>query len=243
MDLYPAIDLRGGRCVRLYQGDYDRETVFSDDPVAQASAFAEAGAQWIHIVDLDGARDGRPAHREVIAAIAAEIDVALQVGGGIRDEAAVESLVDAGAARVVLGTVAVEQPAVVEDLAARWPVAVGLDARDGDLAVRGWQEQSGRDVVGVARRYESVGVAALVVTDIARDGTGDGPDLAGLEALLAATATPIVASGGVASVGDLRALSALHVGPRRLAGVVVGRALYDGRLSTAEALAATQATD
>ena len=137
MDLYPAIDLRGGRCVRLYQGDYDRETVFSDDPVAQASAFAEAGAQWIHIVDLDGARDGRPAHREVIAAIAAEIDVALQVGGGIRDEAAVESLVEAGAARVVLGTVAVEQPAMVEDLAARWPVAVGLDARDGDLAVRG----------------------------------------------------------------------------------------------------------
>lgn len=239
MDLYPAIDLRGGRCVRLYQGDYAQETVYADDPVAQARAFADAGAPWVHVVDLDGARSGVPAHTEQIAAIAAAVDVPVQTGGGIRDEAAAEALFAAGVARVVFGTVALEQPELVARVAARHPVAVGLDARGGQVAVRGWEETSGRSVLDVAQEFEAAGIAALVVTDIGRDGTLEGPDVDGLAAVLAATTVDVVASGGVGTLADLGALRALDAAGRRLSGAIVGRALYEGAFTLDAALAAS----
>ncbi|HEX6569530.1 MAG TPA: HisA/HisF-related TIM barrel protein, partial [Acidimicrobiales bacterium] len=167
-DLYPAIDLRDGRCVRLYQGDYGRETVYGDDPVAQARAFAAAGAPWIHVVDLDAARTGDPRNRTLVAAIAAAVEVPVQAGGGVRDDAAADALLSAGVRRVVVGTAALDDPGWVGRLAGRYPgrVAVGLDARGRDVAVHGWMEGSGRDLVDVARGFDGAGVAALVVTEI-----------------------------------------------------------------------------
>jgi len=242
MDLYPAIDLRDGRCVRLYQGDYAQETVYADDPVAQACAFADAGAPWIHVVDLDGARTGTPANTEHVAAIAAAVDVPVQTGGGIRDEAAAQRLFDAGVARIVLGTVALEQPDLVARLASRHPVAVGLDARDGKVAVRGWESTSPRSVLDVARGFATAGVAALVVTDIGRDGTLEGPDLGGLGEMLAATDVDVIASGGVGTLADLAALRGLEVEGRRISGAIVGRALYEGAFTLDAALAASVAS-
>lgn len=236
MELFPAIDLRNGRCVRLYQGDYDRETVYGDDPVAQARAFADEGATWIHVVDLDAARSGHPVNREVVAAIAAAVDVPIQTGGGVRDEAAAEALFDAGVVRVVLGTAALEQPDLVRRLAARHQVAVGLDARGREVAVRGWEQGSGRDVVDVVRGFEDAGVAAVVVTEIGRDGTLEGPDLDGLALMLNSTGIDVIASGGVGGLDDLVALASLESGPRSLSGAIVGRALYEGRFTLAEAL-------
>lgn len=242
MELYPAIDLRAGRCVRLVQGDFDRETVYGADPSAQARAFAEAGATWVHVVDLDGARTGEAVNRPAIAAIAAGIDVPVQTGGGIRDEAAVEALFEAGVARVVLGTVALEDPDLVRRVAARHPVAVGLDARGRDVAVRGWGEGSGRDLLELVRQFSDDGVAAFVVTEIGRDGTLAGPDVEGLAAVLATTEVDVIASGGVGTLDDLDALAALDVDGRRLAGAIVGRALYEGRFTLADALARVHAT-
>ncbi|MGZ4682359.1 MAG: HisA/HisF-related TIM barrel protein, partial [Acidimicrobiales bacterium] len=160
IELYPAIDLRGGRCVRLYQGDYGRETVYGDDPVAQALAFEAEGAAWIHVVDLDAARTGEPVNRPVVAAIAAAVSVPVQTGGGVRDEAAADALIEAGVTRVVLGTAALEQPDLVRRLASRFPVAVGLDARGREVAVRGWEQGSGRDLLEVAAEFADAGVAA-----------------------------------------------------------------------------------
>ena len=242
MDLFPAIDLRDGRCVRLYQGDYARETVYSDDPVAQARAFAAAGAPWIHVVDLDAARTGTPVNRAAIAAIAAAVDVPVQTGGGVRDDAAAEALFEAGVRRVVIGTAALEQPDLVRRVARRHPVAVGLDARGREVAVRGWEEGSGRDLLEVAREFADAGVEALVVTEIGRDGTLEGPDVQGLAEVLEASPLPVVASGGVGSLDDLRALAALRVGERSLAGAIVGRALYEGAFDLADALAAATAS-
>jgi phosphoribosylformimino-5-aminoimidazole carboxamide ribotide isomerase len=241
VDLFPAIDLRGGRCVRLYQGDYGRETVYGDDPVAQAEAFAAAGAPWIHVVDLDAARTGEAANRAVVAAIAAAVDVPVQAGGGVRDDAAADALLAAGVRRVVVGTAALADPAWVRRLAARHPgrVAVGLDARGRDVAVHGWTEGSGRDLVDLARGFDDAGVAALVVTEIGRDGTLAGPDLGQLGDVLAATGLDVVASGGVGTLADLRALAALDVGGRHLAGAIVGRALYEGAFALPDAVAAT----
>lgn len=239
MDLFPAIDLRDGRCVRLYQGDYGRETVYGDDPVAQAVAFAEAGAGWIHVVDLDAARSGVGVNRPVVAAIAAAVGVPVQTGGGVRDEASADALREAGVARVVLGTAALEDPGLVRRLAARMPVAVGLDARGREVAVRGWEQGSGRDLLDVAREFADAGVAALVVTEIGRDGTLEGPDLDGLAVVLAETPLDVIASGGVGTLDDLRALAALDVGGRRLAGAIVGRALYEGAFSLDDALVAS----
>jgi len=238
MDLYPAIDLRDGKCVRLYQGDYAKETVYADDPVEQARAFVAAGATWIHVVDLDAARTGDPVNRSVIAEIACAIDVPVQTGGGIRDEAAVEALLEAGVRRVVLGTAALEQPALVRRLATRYPVAVGLDARGREVAVRGWEKGSGRDLLDVAVEFADAGVEALVVTEIARDGTLAGPDLMGLAEMLDATALPVIASGGVGSLADLEALAGLVASGRTLSGAIVGRAVYEGAFTVAEALAA-----
>ncbi|MBU6329960.1 MAG: 1-(5-phosphoribosyl)-5-[(5-phosphoribosylamino)methylideneamino]imidazole-4-carboxamide isomerase [Acidobacteria bacterium] len=238
MELFPAIDLLDGRAVRLYQGDYDRETIYNDDPVDQARRFAAEGARWIHVVDLDAARSGTPRNREVIAAIVAAVDVPIQTGGGVRDDAAAEALFEAGVARVVLGTAALEDPALVRRLAARRPVAVGLDARGREVAVRGWEQGSGRDLLDVAREFADVGVEALIVTEIGRDGTLTGPDLDGLGEVLDATELPVIASGGVGVLEDLRALSVLRSSGRSLAGAIVGRAIYEGAFTVSEAIAA-----
>jgi len=205
VDLYPAIDLRAGRCVRLHQGDFAAETVYDDDPVAVARAFALAGTQWIHVVDLDAARSGEPANLAVIERIVRAVDCNVQCGGGVRSVAAADALLLAGAARVVVGTAAVENPALVDELCARHPnrIAVGLDARGREVAVRGWVEGSGADLVELAVRFEASGVAALVVTEIGRDGTMAGPDLDQLQAVLDATGIDVIASGGVGTLEHL----------------------------------------
>ncbi|MDQ4132835.1 MAG: 1-(5-phosphoribosyl)-5-[(5-phosphoribosylamino)methylideneamino]imidazole-4-carboxamide isomerase [Actinomycetota bacterium] len=245
MLLFPAIDVRGGRCVRLHQGDYGRETVYDTDPASVARRLAGAGARWLHVVDLDGARTGVPENADVVAAIvaAAGPEVSVEVGGGIRDRKAVEAVLATGAARVVLGTAAVRQPELVDELAADFPVVVGLDARDGELAVEGWTVGSGRPLEELVSRYVHAGVAALVVTDIGRDGTMTGPDLSGLAAVVAKSGgVDVVASGGVSSLADLEALAGLEVDGRRLAGAIVGKALYEGRFSVEEAIAACAAS-
>jgi phosphoribosylformimino-5-aminoimidazole carboxamide ribotide isomerase len=245
-ELYPAIDLRDGRCVRLYQGDYGKESAYGTDPVQVALDFAAAGVRWVHVVDLDAARTGEPANRDVVAAIAAAVTprgVSVQAGGGVRDQASAEALFAAGVIRVVLGTAAVEQPQLVRELAAAHAVAVGLDARAGEVAVRGWTQGSGRKVTELLADYEDARVAAVVVTDIERDGTLAGPDLDGLAALLEATAIDVIASGGVSSLADLESLASLRAGSgRRLAGVIVGKALHEGRFGVREAVAACAAS-
>ncbi|MDH3752777.1 MAG: HisA/HisF-related TIM barrel protein, partial [Acidimicrobiia bacterium] len=183
-ELYPAIDLRAGRCVRLYKGDFDRETVYSDDPIAQALTFQAEGARWIHVVDLDAARTGAATNRAVIGEIAAAVDVRIQAGGGVRSAESAAALFDAGVDRVVIGTAALESPELVREVAATHRVAVGLDGRGGEVAVRGWQERSGRQITDVARELADAGVEALIVTEIERDGTLDGPDISGLSGLL-----------------------------------------------------------
>jgi phosphoribosylformimino-5-aminoimidazole carboxamide ribotide isomerase len=238
-DLYPAIDLRGGRAVRLLKGDYAAETVYSDDPVSVARSFEAAGARWIHVVDLDAARSGEAGNLEYVAAIARSVGCEVETGGGVRSVEAAERLIDAGVARVVIGTAAVERPELVSELAGRYPgrVAVGLDARGREVAVRGWTETSGADLVDLAKRFEGEGVAALIVTEIGRDGTMAGPDLDQLTAVLEATGIDVIASGGVGTLDDIRALAGLRAGPgRSLAGIIVGRAIYEGRFTVEEAL-------
>jgi phosphoribosylformimino-5-aminoimidazole carboxamide ribotide isomerase len=241
MQLYPAIDLRGGRCVRLYQGDYDRETVYGDDPAGQARRFADAGAPWIHVVDLDAARTGVPVNRPVIASIVTAVGVPVQVGGGVRDDASASALFDVGVARVVVGTAALEDPAFVRRLAVNRRVAVGLDVNGREVAVRGWLHGSGRDLFDVAAEFADVGVEAMVVTQIERDGTLVGPDLDAYAELLDASPLPVVASGGVGSLDHLRELASLQRSGRGLAGVIVGRAIYDGRFTIEDALRVAQA--
>jgi phosphoribosylformimino-5-aminoimidazole carboxamide ribotide isomerase len=245
-DLYPAIDLRAGRAVRLLRGDYAAETVYSDDPVAIARGFEAAGARWIHVVDLDAARSGEAGNLEFVAAIARSVRCEVETGGGVRSVEAAERLIDAGVARVVIGTAAVERPELVTELAGRYPgrVAVGLDARGRQVAVKGWTETTGADLVDLAKRFEGEGVAALIVTEIGRDGTMAGPDLDQLRAVLEATAIDVIASGGVGTLDDIRALAGLtggsanpNRGNRSLAGIIVGRAIYEGRFSVEEALA------
>ncbi|MPY92362.1 MAG: 1-(5-phosphoribosyl)-5-[(5-phosphoribosylamino)methylideneamino]imidazole-4-carboxamide isomerase [Acidimicrobiia bacterium] len=238
-DLYPAIDLREGRCVRLYQGDYERETVYGDDPVGQALRFAAAGAPWVHVVDLDAARTGEPVNRDVVAAIATAVPVPVQAGGGVRSVAAAEALAAAGVARVVVGTVALGDPALVAAMAAIVPVAVGLDVRGREVAVRGWEEGSGRQLIDVIDELATVQLSAYIVTQITRDGTLDGPDLDLLAEATAATDIPVVASGGVGRVSDIAALRELRSGGRGLAGVIVGRALYEGSFTLEDALVAS----
>jgi phosphoribosylformimino-5-aminoimidazole carboxamide ribotide isomerase len=242
LELYPAIDLRAGRCVRLHQGDFAAETVYDDDPVAVARAFAAAGARWIHVVDLDAARTGEPANLAVIERIAESVDCAIEVGGGVRSTAAADAVLLAGATRVVVGTAAVEDPDLVDALCATHPgrVAVGLDARGRDVRVRGWVEGSGADLLDLATRVEASGIAALIVTEIGRDGTMAGPDLDQLRSVLEVTDVPVIASGGVGSLADLVALADLHVvtehGQRRtLHGAIAGRAIYEGRFTVGEA--------
>ena len=224
--------------MRLYQGSYDAETVYNDDPVSQAQQFADAGASWLHVVDLDAARSGEQVNLPVIAAIAAAVDVRVQASGGVRSLEAAAALADAGAARVVIGTAAVENPDLVAQVAVRQPVAVGLDARGRDVATHGWEQGGGGDLLELAARFESSGAEAVAVTDISRDGTLSGPNTNGLADVLAATGLAVIASGGVGALEDLAALTAVGDPSRRLAGVIVGRALYEGRFTVEQALEA-----
>ncbi len=247
MKLYPAIDLRDGNCVRLYQGDYDQQTTYGDDPVAQAKAFVAEGAEIVHVVDLDAAKSGEPTNRPVIGAICAALDVPVQVGGGVRTVEAAEALFALGVDRVVIGTAAIERPELVEELTGVGrSVVVGIDARGDNVATHGWTTDSGQTVASLAARFSEAGVHSLVVTEISRDGTLEGPDVDGLAALLTMTDIPVVASGGVGVLDHLRTLAdVVATGPggndHRLAGVIVGRALYEKQFTVPEAIQAIQA--
>jgi phosphoribosylformimino-5-aminoimidazole carboxamide ribotide isomerase len=236
MIFYPAIDLKGGACVRLLRGDMASATVFGTDPAAQAAAFAAAGCRWLHLVDLDGAFAGRPANAEAVAAILAAVAVPVQLGGGIRDMATVEAWLSRGVARVILGTAAVENPALVREAARAFPgrIAVGIDAKAGMVATRGWAEVTAIGATDLARRFEDAGVAAIIYTDIDRDGAMQGPNVAATAALARAVTIPVIASGGVACLADLLALRDTGV----IAGAISGRALYEGALDLGAALAA-----
>jgi phosphoribosylformimino-5-aminoimidazole carboxamide ribotide isomerase len=235
--LYPAIDLKGGACVRLVQGEMASAVRFNDDPAAQARAFAAAGAEWLHIVDLDGAFDGRSVNGAAVEAILAAVDIPCQLGGGIRDLAAIERWLGRGVARVILGTAALRDPGLVARAAGRWPgrIAVGIDARGGKVAVAGWAEQSEVGALELARRCAAAGVAALIHTDIERDGRLAGPAVEATAALADAVDLPVIASGGIASLEDLARLR--DAPGRGIAGAISGRALYDGRIDLARAIA------
>ena len=240
MELYPAIDLRGGKVVQLTQGDFGRERVHGDDPVAVAQAFVAAGARWIHAVDLDAARSGEPVNRHLIAAIAAGVDVPVQAGGGVRSAEAAAALADVGVARVIMGTAAMEDPDLVATIASRQPVALGLDVRGREVAVRGWAEGSGIEWPEALRRLADAGAEAVVVTQIEVEGLMGGADTTGLAEVVAATSLDVIASGGVGTLADLLALDDVMAGGRRLAGAIVGTAIYEGRVAVAEAVAALQ---
>lgn len=236
MILYPAIDLKDGQAVRLYKGDMDKATVFNDDPAAQAMAFVEAGCEWLHLVDLNGAFAGAPVNAAPVEAILERTKVPAQLGGGIRDMATIETWLSKGLARVILGTVAVENPALVREAARAFPgqVAVGIDARDGRVATKGWAEETDVDVTDLAKSFEDAGVAAIIYTDIMRDGAMKGPNIDATAALANAVSIPVIASGGVSSIDDLCALKSCGA---PLNGAISGRALYDGAIDLSEALA------
>lgn len=239
-ELYPAIDIRDGQCVRLVQGDYDREIRYQTDPVEVARSFQEAGARWIHVVDLDAARSGNPTNLEIVGAIVEEVDIPVQSGGGIRSLEAATYLYEVGVSRCVLGTAAIENPALVQELAGMgYRVAVGLDVRGDQIATRGWRRDSGQSIFDLLPSFESSGAEAVVVTQINRDGMGTGPDVEGLRAVLSSTSLDVVASGGVGSVVHIRQLAKLEINGRRLAGIIVGKALHDGVIEVSAAVAAT----
>jgi len=227
---FPAIDVKDGKCVRLYQGDMEKVTVFNDDPAAQARTFAAAGAGWLHVIDLDGAVKGKPVNEAAVAAIVEAVDIPVQVGGGIRDMATVDFWLELDVERVILGTVAVKNPALVKEACRRHPgrVAVGIDARDGRVAVEGWTKQSLITALELASHMEDSGAAAIIYTDISRDGAMRGPNVEATVALARSTKVPVIASGGVSSMADLEALK--KAGDGLLEGVISGRALYDGRI-------------
>jgi phosphoribosylformimino-5-aminoimidazole carboxamide ribotide isomerase len=235
--LFPAIDLKDGVCVRLEQGDPARATVFNRDPSAQAHRFEAQGFKYLHLVDLDGAFSGKPMNAGAVERILETISIPVQLGGGIRDLPTVAGWIEKGVNRVIIGTAAVRDPAFVKEAAHEFPgrVAVGLDARDGKVAVEGWAETSGQTALDVARRFEDVGVSAIIYTDIARDGLLTGLNLAATVVLADAISIPVIASGGLASLADVRAL--LQPNAKKLGGAIAGRALYDGRLDPAAALA------
>jgi len=234
--LFPAIDLKNGEAVRLEQGDMARATIFHRDPAEQARVFAARGFEYLHIVDLDGAFAGRPMNAAAVERILAAVKIPVQLGGGIRDRATIDAWLDKGVRRVIIGTAAVRDPALVKAAARAYPgrIAVGLDARDGAVAVEGWAETSEISALDIARRFEDAGVAAIIYTDIARDGMLRGLNLDATVALAVAVSIPIIASGGLASIDDVRAL--LTPRAQKLEGAVIGRALYDGRLDAAAAL-------
>ncbi len=235
--LFPAIDLKGGQCVRLEQGDMARATVFSLEPAAQARSFAAQGFEYLHVVDLDGAFAGQPMNAHAVEAMLKAVTMPLQLGGGIRDLKTVEAWLDKGVARVIIGTAAVRDPDLVKNAARKFPgrVAVGLDARDGKVAVQGWAETSEVTALEIAARFEDAGVAAIIFTDIARDGLLKGLNLEATLALADRISIPVIASGGLASIEDVKAM--LSPRAKKLAGAIAGRALYDGRLDPTAALA------
>lgn len=238
MDVIPAIDLLGGHCVRLYQGDYAQAQTFDQDPVAVARSWADQGAPRLHLVDLDGAKAGEPVNLAAIAAIVRAIDIPVQVGGGLRDRQSVAALLELGVQRAILGTVAVEQPELVQQLSREFPeqILVGIDARNGKVATRGWLETSEVQAIDLAQRMAQAGAAAIIYTDIHRDGTLQGPNLEALRELATAIDIPVIASGGVSSVTDLLSLSALE--SLGVTGAIVGRALYTGDIVLQEGLRA-----
>ena len=235
MILYPAIDLKDGQAVRLVHGDMDQTTVFNDDPAAQAKEFVTAGCEWLHLVDLNGAFAGEPVNAAPVETILKACPVPAQLGGGIRDMATIERWVDRGLARVILGTVAVENPDLVREAAKEFPgkVAVGLDARNGFVATKGWAEETDVQVVDLAKSFEDAGISAIIYTDILRDGAMKGPNITATEALARAVDIPVIASGGVSSMDDLNALKDTGV----ISGAISGRALYDGAIDLKAALA------
>jgi phosphoribosylformimino-5-aminoimidazole carboxamide ribotide isomerase len=240
MILYPAIDIRGGRCVRLIEGDFDRETAYDSDPSLAARRWVEAGAEWLHIVDLDGAVEGRPINREAVAQIRAAVDVSIQLGGGLRHLTDLEEVFAAGVDRAILGTAALRDPELVISAVARWDdrIAIALDARDGRLATDGWLGQTDTSAVEVAQRLAKRRVRHFVYTDIRRDGTLSGPNLDGLNELIENVDADVIASGGIASLEDIKAVAAAGA-----TGTIVGRALYDGRVDLAEAVALFRQTE
>jgi phosphoribosylformimino-5-aminoimidazole carboxamide ribotide isomerase len=235
MILYPAIDLKDGQCVRLLRGEMEAATVFNDDPAAQARAFQDAGCEWIHLVDLNGAFAGEPVNAAAVEAILGAINVPAQLGGGIRDMATIATWIEKGLSRVILGTVAVENPDLVREAARAFPgkVAVGIDARGGRVATKGWAEETDVMVTDLAKSFEDAGVAAIIYTDINRDGAMQGPNVEATADLARAVSIPVIASGGVSSLDDLRALKSCGAD---LNGAISGRALYDGAIDLAEAL-------
>lgn len=235
MRIYPAIDIKAGQCVRLYKGDLAQATVYHDDPITPAREFAEHGFGWLHVVDLDGATSGHSANRAAVERILAETPMNVQLGGGIRTIGAVETWLGMGVGRVILGTAALKTPELVWEACRRFPgqVVVGIDARGGMVATEGWLETSATSAVELAKRFEDDGVAAIIYTDIARDGTLSGPNTAETVALAEAVSVPVIASGGVSGVNDLKLLAATG----KIAGVIVGKAFYDGRIALAEARA------
>lgn len=239
MHLFPAIDLKDGACVRLVRGDMDQATTFNDNPGDQAARFAQMGFENLHVVDLNGAFAGRSSNEVAVRAIIAATSCPVQLGGGIRDMAGVERWLDAGVARVILGTAAVRDPAFVKSAARAFPdrVAVGIDAIGRRVAVEGWADTTDIEAVDLARRFEDCGVAALIVTDIGRDGTKAGVNVGFTGEMADAVAIPVIASGGLASVEDIRELAA-YDGERRIFGAILGRALYDGDIDPAEAIGA-----
>ncbi|MCD6035029.1 MAG: hisA [Rickettsiales bacterium] len=236
MIIYPAIDLKDGQCVRLKKGDMAQVTVFHEDPAAQAKIFESQGFRWIHIVDLNGAFEGKPVNAAPVKRILENVSIPIQLGGGIRDIATISAWLEAGVSRVILGTIALRDPELVLRACEQFPgkIAVGIDARDGMVAVQGWAEVSDISVIALAQKFEKAGVAAIIYTDINRDGLLGGPDLAGTRALAEAISTPVIASGGVSSLADIEAIKALE--PYGVEGVITGRALYDGRIDVQKAL-------
>lgn len=238
MEVIPAIDLLDGKCVRLYQGDYARSQVFNDNPVEVARQWAEKGATRLHVVDLDGAKQGKPVNLAAIEAIVKAIAIPVQVGGGLRERTSVAQLIDLGVQRTILGTVAVEQPELVTELCQEFPqqIVVGIDARNGKVATRGWLETSSVAATELAQRMAQQGAAAIIYTDIYRDGTMSGPNLEALKELAQAIAIPVIASGGVSSLTDL--LSLLSLEPLGVTGAIVGKAIYTGDIDLKEAVQA-----
>ena len=234
MILYPAIDLKDGQAVRLVHGDMEQSTVFNDDPLAQAMEFVNAGCEWLHLVDLNGAFAGEPVNAAPVEAILKTCKVPTQLGGGIRDMATIEAWLDKGLSRVILGTVAVENPELVREAASAFPnqVAVGIDARNGRVATKGWATETDVMVTDLAKSFEDAGVAAIIYTDIMRDGAMGGPNVEATEALARAVSIPVIASGGVSSLDDLKALKATNI----ISGAISGSALYDGEIELSEAL-------
>ena len=234
MILYPAIDLKDGKAVRLYKGEMEKATIFHDYPATQASTFEKAGCEWIHLVDLNGAFTGAPVNGDTVKDILATVSIPCQLGGGIRDMATIEAWISRGLSRIILGTVAVENPTLVREAALAFPgkIAVGLDAREGRVAIRGWASETNIMVTDLAQQFEDDGITAIIYTDINRDGAMGGPNVAATEALARAVNIPVIASGGVSSMQDLHDLRATGV----ISGAISGRALYDGAINLANAL-------